>query len=105
MNQNGFWSEQERVSRLINKKPVLTCLSESIQWKASRSLLDKDCSQECKSNAGSLQLFNLSDDEVEFQVNDINHYGYKNSICIDAEHGFIRRFVVTSANIHDRYDP
>ena len=35
--------------------------------------------------------------------NDINHYGYKNSICIDAEHGFIRRFVVTPANIHDNY--
>ena len=33
--------------------------------------------------------------------NYINHYGYKNSICIDAEHGFIRRFVVTPANIHD----
>ena len=35
------------------------------------------------------------------QKNDINHYGYKNSICIDAEHGFIRCFIVTSANIHD----
>ena len=35
--------------------------------------------------------------------NDINHYGYKNSICIDAEHGFIRRFVVTPANIHDSH--
>ncbi len=35
--------------------------------------------------------------------NDINHYGYKNSICIDAEHGFIRRFAVNSANIHDDY--
>ena len=35
------------------------------------------------------------------EKNDINHYGYKNSICIDAEHGFIRRFVVTPANIHD----
>ena len=33
--------------------------------------------------------------------NDINYYGYKNSICIDAEHGFLRRFVVTPANIHD----
>ena len=33
------------------------------------------------------------------EKNDINHYGYKNSICIDAEHGFIRRFVVTPANI------
>ena len=28
-------------------------------------------------------------------------YGYKNSICIDAEYGFIKRFVVTSANFHD----
>ena len=31
----------------------------------------------------------------------INHYGYKNCICIDIEHGFIRRFVVTLASIHD----
>ena len=35
--------------------------------------------------------------------NNINHYGYKNSICIDAEHGFIRRFVVTPANINNDY--
>ena len=34
---------------------------------------------------------------------DINHYGYKNSICIDAEHGFIRRFVDTPTNILDAY--
>jgi len=40
---------------------------------------------------------------VGLKKNDINHYGYKNSICIDAEHGFIRRFVVTPANIHDNY--
>ena len=33
--------------------------------------------------------------------NDINHYVYKNSICIDAEQSFIRCFVVTPANIHD----
>ena len=224
MGQKGFWDEQERVSKLKNKKPVLTCLSESIPWEAFRPLLDKGYSQERKSNAGRKridplilfkmlvlqQLFNLSDEEVEFQVNDrrsfeefvglgvmndipdattvaffrerlrkanvieelfemfenylrdqglearggqiidatlvpvprqrnsrednkeikanclpdgwnespkrlqqkdldarwvkkndINHYGYKNSICIDAEHGFIRRFVVTPANIHD----
>jgi len=87
-------------------------------------LLDKGYSQERKSNAGSKridplilfkmlvlqQLFNLSDEEIEFQVNDrhsfekfvglgvmndINHFGYKNSISIDAEHGFIRHFAVT----------
>ena len=33
--------------------------------------------------------------------NGINHYVYKNSICIDAEHGFIKRFAVTAAIIRD----
>jgi len=33
--------------------------------------------------------------------NGVNHYGYKNSICIDVKHGFIRRYAVTPANIHD----
>ena len=84
MGQKGFWDEQERVSKLKNKKPVLTCLSESIPWEAFRPLLDKGYSQERKSNAGRKridplilfkmlvlqQLFNLSDEEVEFQVND-----------------------------------
>ena len=84
MGQKGFWDEQERVSKLKNKKPVLTCLSESIPWEAFRPLLDKGYSQERKSNAGPKridplilfkmlvlqQLFNLSDEEVEFQVND-----------------------------------
>ena len=33
--------------------------------------------------------------------NGINYYGYKNSICIDKEHGFIRRYALTPANMHD----
>ena len=33
--------------------------------------------------------------------NCINHYGYKNGLCIDAWDDFIRRFVVTPANMHD----
>ena len=84
MGQKGFWDGQERVSKLKNKKPVLTCHSGSIPWEAFRPLLEKGYSQEGKSNAGrkridSLilfkklvlqQLFNLSDEEVEFQVND-----------------------------------
>ena len=41
--------------------------------------------------------------DARWVKNDINHYGYKNIICIDAEHGFIRRFVVTPENIHDAY--
>ncbi len=80
MGQKGCWVKQQRASKLKNKKPVLTCLSELIPWQAFRPLLDKDYSQESKSNAGRKriyplilfkmlvlqQLFNLSDDEVEF---------------------------------------
>jgi transposase, IS5 family len=33
--------------------------------------------------------------------NGISYYSYKNSICIDADHGFIRRYAVSPANIHD----
>ena len=38
---------------------------------------------------------------VGLKKNDINHYGYKNSISVYDESDFIRRFVVTPANIHD----
>ncbi len=31
----------------------------------------------------------------------ISHYGYKNSICVDVDHCFIRRYAVTPASIHD----
>ena len=84
MGQRGFWDEQQRVAKLQEKKPVLTRLTESIPWESFRPLLDKGYSQERKSNAGRKridplilfkmlvlqQLFNLSDEEVEFQVND-----------------------------------
>jgi transposase, IS5 family len=33
--------------------------------------------------------------------NGINYYGYKNSICIDDDHSFIRLYAVTPANVHD----
>ena len=84
MGQRGFWDEQQRVAKLQEKKPVLTRLAESIPWESFRPLLDKGYSQERKSNAGRKridplilfkmlvlqQLFNLSDEEIEFQVND-----------------------------------
>jgi len=84
MGQRGFWDEQQRVAKLQEKKPVLTRLTESIPWESFRPLLDKGYSQERKSNAGRKridplilfkmlvlqQLFNFSDEEVEFQVND-----------------------------------
>jgi hypothetical protein len=84
MGQRGFWDEKQRVAKLQEKKPVLQRLTESIPWELFRSLLDKGYSQERKSNAGRKridplilfkmlvlqQLFNLSDEEIEFQVND-----------------------------------
>ncbi len=84
MGQRGFWDEQQRVERLREKKPILRRLSESIPWEAFRALLDQGYPQERKSNAGRKwidplilfkmlvlqQLFNLSDEELEFQVND-----------------------------------
>ena len=84
MGQRGFWDEQQRVEKLKTKKPVLERLSESIPWESFRPLLEKGYALERKGNAGRRridplilfkmlvlqQLFNLSDDETEFQVND-----------------------------------
>jgi transposase, IS5 family len=33
--------------------------------------------------------------------NGVSHYGYNNSICIDVDYVFIRRYVVTPAIVHD----
>ena len=84
MGQRGFWDEQRRVSKLQDKKPVLRRLADSIPWESFRQLLERGYTQERKSNAGRKridplilfkmlvlqQLFNLSDEELEFQVND-----------------------------------
>ncbi|WP_254956268.1 MULTISPECIES: transposase, partial [unclassified Cyanobium] len=84
VGQRGFWDEQQRVSKLQEKKPVLKRLSESIPWESFRPLLDQGYILERKSSAGRKridplilfkmlvlqQLFNISDEELEFQVND-----------------------------------
>ena len=84
MSQRGFWDEQQRVAKLQDKKPVLKRLSDSIPWDSFQPLLERGYTQERKSNAGRKridplilfkmlilqQLFNLSDEELEFQVND-----------------------------------
>ena len=225
MSQRGFWDEQERMSKLHSKKPVLKVLAETVPWKAFTPLLEQAYEREDrKSNAGRKrieplilfkmlilqQLFNLSDTELEFQANDrrsfeefiglgvmdsipdattvaffrerlrkaglieeifdrfeqylreqgfearggqiidativpvpkqrntrseneaikegqipdgwdetperlrqkdldarwtqkngINHYGYKNGISVDVEHGIIRRYDIVPANVHD----
>lgn len=84
MRQRGFWDKQHRVAKLQEKMPVLKRLSESIPWESFRPLLERGYVHERKSNAGRKmidplillkvlvlrQLFNLSDEELEFQVND-----------------------------------
>jgi transposase, IS5 family len=84
VSQRGFWDEQQRVAKLQDKKPVLKRLSDSIPWDSFQPLLERGYTQERKSNAGRKridplilfkmlvlqQLFNLSDEELEFQVND-----------------------------------
>ena len=84
MGQRGFWDDQKRVAKLQEKKPVLKRLADSIPWEPFRPLLDKGYAHERKSNAGRKridplilfkmlvlqQLFNLSDQELEFQIND-----------------------------------
>ncbi len=84
VGQRGFWDEQNRVAKLQQKMPVLRWLSEAIPWETFRPLLEEGYTHERKSNAGRKridplilfkmlilqQLFNLSDEEFEFQVND-----------------------------------
>jgi hypothetical protein len=90
VDQRGFWDDQQRVAKLQDKKPVLKRLADSIPWESLRPLLDKGYAQERKRNVGRKsnagrkridplilfkmlvfqQLFNLSDQELEFQVND-----------------------------------
>jgi transposase, IS5 family len=68
MGQKGSWDAQQIVSKLKNKKSVLTCLSVSIPWEAFRPFLKRVTVKSARAMLVLQQLFNLSDDEVEFQV-------------------------------------
>lgn len=84
MGQKGFWDEQERREKLNQKKPILKWLNENINWQEFRPLLETIYNKERKSNAGRKpidvivmfkllilqQMYAISDDELEFQVND-----------------------------------
>lgn len=84
MGQKGFWDAEERLTKLGRKKPTLKRLSATIEWERFRPLLESAFKKERKSSAGRKridviilfkmlvlqQLFNLSDEELEFQVND-----------------------------------
>ena len=82
--QQGLWDEEERLEKLAKKKPSLRQLTVTVPWEEFRPLLESAFPQERKSTAGRKridvivmfkmlllqQLYNLSDEELEFQVND-----------------------------------
>ena len=84
VSQQGLWDEAERLAKLARKKPSLERLKAAIPWQEFRPLLESAFAKERKSPAGRKridvivmfrilvlqQLHNLSDEEVEFQVND-----------------------------------
>jgi IS5 family transposase len=84
MGQPGFWDLEERQSKLNQKKDLLVRLNEMIPWEKFRPLLELIHHKPRKSNAGGKpmdvivmfkllvlqQLYNISDEELEYQVND-----------------------------------
>ncbi len=84
MRQPGFWDLEERQSKLNQKKDLLVRLNEIIPWETFRPLLEKIREKPRKSHAGRKpidvivmfkllllqQLYNISDEELEYQVSD-----------------------------------
>ena len=124
MGQRGFWDDQQRVAKLQEKKPVLKRLADSIPWESFRPLLDKGYAHERKSNAGRKridplilfkmlvlqQLFNLSDLELEFQVNDRRSFeefvglGVMNSIPDATTVAFFRDRLLKAGVIEELFE-
>ena len=84
VGQQGLWDEAQRLAKLARNKPSPDRLKAAIPWEEFRPLLESAFAKERKSPAGRKridvivmlrilllqQLHNLSDEEVEFQVND-----------------------------------
>lgn len=84
MGQKGFWDLEQRQQKLNKKKNVLVTLNQMIPWERFRELLESAREKPRKSNAGRKptdaillfkllilqQLYNISDEELEYQVND-----------------------------------
>lgn len=84
MAQIGFWDWEERQAKLAERKPLLVHLNQIIPWEDFRPILIQIYEKERKSKAGRKpldvvmmfkllilqQLYNISDAELEFQVND-----------------------------------
>ncbi|MEO0870327.1 MAG: transposase, partial [Cyanobacteria bacterium J06642_11] len=84
MGQQGFWDFDARYQKLESKKDLLVCLDDMIPWDEFRPILEQVREKPRKSNAGRRpidlivmfkllilqQLYNIGDDELEYQVND-----------------------------------
>ena len=100
MGQQGFWDFETRHQKLESKKDLLTCLEEMIPWDEFRPILESVYAKPLRRKAGRppidviimfkllivQQLYNISDDELEYQVNDrlsfmrFLHLGLEDSI-------------------------
>jgi IS5 family transposase len=84
MGQQGFWDVEQRYEKLEQKQDLLVRLGEIIPWQEFRELLEQVHEKPRKSNAGRKpievlilfkllilqQLYNISDESLEYQVND-----------------------------------
>ena len=84
MRQPGFWDWEERQHKLNQKKDLLVRLNQIVEWEQFRPLLAQIHDKPRKSNAGRKpidvivmfkllvlqQLYNISDEELEYQVSD-----------------------------------
>ena len=84
MGQRGFWDEQARQEKLAAQKTLLPRLAQIVPWESFRETLEQVRPKDRKSNAGRKpidavlmfkllvlqRLYNISDEELEYQVND-----------------------------------
>lgn len=84
MAQQRLSNEEARQAKLASKKVLLPRLAEMVPWESFRETLEKVHQKDRKSNAGRKsidavlmfkllvlqKLFNISDEELEYQVND-----------------------------------
>ncbi|NEZ64354.1 IS5 family transposase [Leptolyngbyaceae cyanobacterium CCMR0082] len=84
MGQQGFWDFETRHQKLESKKDLLVSLNEMIPWDEFRGILESVYARPRKRKAGRppidvivmfkllivQQLYNIGDDELEYQVND-----------------------------------
>lgn len=84
MSQPGFWDWEERQNRLNQKRDLLSKLNKIVPWETFRPTLESIYDKPRKSNAGRKaidavvmfkllvlqQLYNISDEELEYQVSD-----------------------------------